>query len=63
MDVNENIHLHLHVKSIYICAPMISISKTIGTTLVEKLVVMLDQGMFEEHFVQSRKGGVNLIFN
>jgi hypothetical protein len=43
---------------------MISISKTIGTTtLVEKLVVILDQGMFEEHFVQSRKGGVNLIFN
>jgi hypothetical protein len=36
---------------------MIGISKTIGTTLVEKLVVMLDQRMFEEHFVQSRKGG------
>ncbi len=52
-----------YMLSLYICAPMIGISKTIGATLVEKLVVILDQGMFEEHFVQSRKGGVNLIFN
>jgi hypothetical protein len=57
MDVNENIHLHLHVKSIYMRSHDWYIKNP-----VEILVVMLDQGMFEEHFVQSRKGRVNLIF-